>query len=222
MSGNTLRELYENGQFPERAGAAELRIQCSNARGHQVEREGSLITIRTGWDARFHPLDQGRQFLLRGSFNRGPVSFCEFGGTDENPFVARLDREAYHGLLEDGESAFYESLRPPRFKAMEKAFKVTALRQGDIWAIKIPMDWKDVVNASLVNFGFKPLRDSGDSHRIFNTRHTLVGDYAPFGKWNRAIAQGVLVQRPEHADINLTDGLYLLERTSFLKDTWGD
>ncbi len=223
MTGTTLRELYDKGQFPERAGEAKLRIHCLNgARGHQVRRKGSIITIDTGWDTRFHALDHGRQFILRGSFSRGPVVNCDFGGTDENPFVTRLDREAYHVFLEEGEAAFYRALKPPHFGAMEKKFGVVARRQGDIWAIKLPMDWNDVVNASLLNFGYKPMLDYRDPHRVFSTRHTLIGDYAPFGKWNRAVVQGVLVQRPEHADLNLTDGLYFLERTPFLKDAEGD
>lgn len=215
----TLRELHRSGQFPEQAGLAKLRIRCSNGSpGHQVRRSGNQIHIHTGWDAKFHFLNHGQQFLLRGHFNRGPVSFCDFGGTDENPFVTIIDREAYHTFLESGEEAFYASLKPPNLKVMEKEFGVSSLRQGDIWAIKIPMDWKDVVRASLLNFGYRPMRDSGERHRVFNTRHELIGDYAPYGKWNRAIAQGILQQRPEHTDLDLSGGLYLLERTPFLKD----
>jgi len=225
-----IQDLQRSGDLPERAGSAHLKFQILNGlkRGYEGLREEDVIRIQALSDSIFiGGLSGGTQCLvvpkLQHAVRWGPAKWAAFFGQDENPFHTRIDREVAGILMIEGEDAFYDALKPPKIKALERRWRIPARRQGDIWAIKTPFgDWKTIVDMSLAQRGqCVTVQPGPNGVSVFGTRHDVVGTLARYDG-ETEFGAGTLVQRPDHADMDISDGIYLLMRSAHLRGLWRD
>lgn len=198
-------------------GSAQVRFGA--VRGQDGERlawpwmAGDMITMPWALNEleQLHVLQRGTQFVLRAP-EREDVFF---GGTDERPFLVQLRTEHAECLRDEGQAAFYESLKPPVVAALEHAYdRVKTRRQGDVYAFPLPCGWDDVRFA-----GLRPRRAEGMP--VGRTRHRLSGLVVPRLKQafrlsltdpcldlRGMLAEGLLTA-PDHAAVQLV-GVHLL------------
>jgi len=119
------------GGLPKKAGIAVLRWSKNVNR---PSLSGKTIKLPSYNDVQFFPLLKGKQFLLETDDG------VYFGGTDERPFLVELE-DVVMNALHKSEEAFFNAIKPRDAKALEKAFGVTAVRQGDWFAVPIPLPW---------------------------------------------------------------------------------
>lgn len=210
-------KLFEmKKDLPATAGIAKIRYMPV----HVPMREGAVITLPNYCEDEFFPLQQGRQFLFRKNGR------CWFGGTDELPFLAEVRQEAFEDFKNDGEDGFYDSLRPDLIDEMESELDVETKRQGDIFALPLPLySWKGFRDPifRLVCGGVQPAEDDKgkviETTNIFTTRHILKdGRFHSFqrGQTPVMIADGLLTA-PDHEPLRL-QGPHLLVQAQNLTD----
>ena len=184
--------------LPRRAGMANLYFTNADFFGSPI-REGAKIVLPLHPRAEFHSLQNGRQFLF---LSATKPSECWFGGTDEKPFLAQLREPALTAFCDSGENGFFASLKPGIVHDLEKGLGVVALRQGDIFAVPLPLDEKHM---GIVSHLHCWKWEDADDFRVFGTRHKLTGEYsddvAVRGGF-RLLATGVL-EAPDHKPLRL-------------------
>jgi hypothetical protein len=213
-------KLKEMKRKPKKAGVAE--IQFEEYRIH-VELIGNVIHLPSWEENDFFRLKKGKQFLF---VQKGTLDSYWFGGTDENPFVVEITKEAFQAFEKGGEKAFYDFLKPEVIKKLEKKNKrVEAKRQGDIWAFPVPFVTLEGLEFldDMLDLDYYTFETDEKSVSVLGTRHTIDGNYMDFeGSYRnyRALAQGTL-KSPNHKPLEL-ETLHLLVQTNGLADSGGD
>lgn len=212
--------------LPRQAGEAVIR--WSSAEG--PVRKGPEIVLPLLEGISFIPLQDGQQFLYvygPKAVNYARVSGCWFGGTDENPFLVRLNdgdylRQSIRAIEKEGESVFYEALRPEDLGGLEKFTQTTAKRQGDIFALPISPSWsslqKEMERCSAM-FGAQIVVVKSEKKvecPVFGTRHILKGTCAEVRADSivRTFATGAL-EAPDHSPLGL-DNVHALFQSAGL------
>jgi hypothetical protein len=208
---------------PKRFGQAEV-VFGGKAENDLPWREGSRITFPGRFDRlEMYSLMEGHQFLA--SIGRHVI----FGGTDEAPFLVLLEPENLRHLTEGGEAMFYAGLKPYQMNGYEAIYGGQAVRQGDIWALALPMSWDEIARYYFRSTRGKQLHLSHGRTAILRTRHVLEGTWAterpglpyqPPGSYKyyrrhwpvrSDVVDGIL-EAPDHAPLGL-DGPHVLVRT---------
>lgn len=190
------------GGLPKRAGIAVLDW------GHRMpSRNGKTISLPTHDEVQFFPLMKGAQFLLQvpGSHE------AFFGGTDERPFLVKLESASLSMFKAGGERGFYDALKPVAVDRLKERFNSQALRQGDWFAVRFP-DWSTAKYWTQCFFHHDGECSSGSGEikketvKVGGTRHTLKGRFLLPCRMMREersncslIGEGVL-EAPDHAD----------------------
>lgn len=229
--------------LPTHAGPVELDFSTSHRRPERPQNQNRLLLPVTP-TMRFTPLKDGTQFVLEfdpSSRWAGRI----FGGFDEAAFVTGLEEKPVAALHQGGEEAFFEALIPPAVRKLQEKFPgAPAIRQGDIWAVRIPLCWFDLGKSVYPDGTFAGLTrrkrnkklahmrkmkrtfdvtlQRGDRH-VLRTNHSLKGHIAhrnhqvieDLPVGTCAFATGIL-SAPDHADRDLTDGVHVLFRTAGL------
>ena len=208
-------KLFELHTLPKTAGLAELEP----GKNWQPVRDGKKINIPFFPEVEFFVLKDGDQFLLRFSCDNRYQYF--FGGTDEQPFLVQLRDEPFFAFVRGGEQGFFEALKPPMIRELEKIYQTTAKRQGDIFAMPIPYTWQELQDAIFVSCGRKLEIEGGPKNMgsdVFHTRHNLKGKVIKYGLEHeiRMFGEGVL-EAPDHAPVKL-EGVHLLGQATGLFD----
>lgn len=205
--------LYEMKRLPELAGSASLEF--SQKYGMPL-RKDSTIYLPKDDNVEFFPLLSGKQFILWVSGHN--ESGCFFGGTDEQPFLVRLKQEYLAYFARNGEKGFLESLKPRLIYRAEHIFKMSAIRQGDIFAVPLPYSWKELDKMQELCFDIGINPKSVKNVSLFGTRHTITGAICTgtlMGMNELSLGEGIL-SAPDHAPRELkgphllaqADGLY--------------
>lgn len=200
-----------SGSMPNEAGLAVIDW-FRPADGHrEPTREGDVLHLPHYSDAELFRLQPNyTQFL----FCLGDRTW--FAGTDERPFLVRLNDHAYRRFLSKGPSGFYHGLMPGELIELAKQLgtrcqfgipeKQTYIRQGDIFACSLPLTWKDIERACYVRHGTQ-LETASGPLTVFGTRHVLtfgsyLSDVHLLGRDLALVAEGTVVA-PDHADVKL-------------------
>ena len=139
-----------------------------------------------------------------------------FGGTDEEPFLVQLQPQVFEAFSKSAskqrgkqEEVFKESLKPTTIKALETAFGVRALRQGDIFACPLPFKIDALQGAALaLQMGDITINHDAEKASLFGTRHSITGTLGTFGthRGNRdsstVVGVGIL-RAPDHQPLEL-------------------
>lgn len=210
------------GRRPRRAGKAHLEYSDKDI---YPGRDGDTIILPSRGDLQLYKLQKDwNQFIARIDY-----STVWFGGTDENPFLVRIDDLPFTKYCKYGPEGFYQSLLP---ELPEKTYK----RQGDIFACPIPFTWEEILKAYKYIHGWKTLEvaEAGPDERgggLFGTRHhlkgvtlshtvrmpeTFVTSFGSSPTW-LVLAEGVVVT-PDHTDMELK-GVHALAQTLHLQDS---
>lgn len=204
-----------------KAGLAEIQFVTPSELKEPV-RDGAEIRIPAFSDAELFWIHQNEQFLLRQQigkdYNR-PESGWWFGGTDEQPFLVRINQAPFEVFQKNGETAFYQALKPDVVHFCERAFKVEAKRQGDIFAAALPWSWDELGNIAYVlvwtNLEITPTERKQERRQVFGTRHTLQGIYRSGSNHVvHSFGEGVLTA-PDHSPLTL-EGVHLIAQTKNL------
>lgn len=223
-------EMRKRGVLPERAGLARLQFGYDGCSRRPPFRQRDRIVLPDTPRAELFPLQKGRQFLFQ---HQRPAFGDEiwFGGTDESPFLVQLTDEAFLIFEAEGEEEFYKELKPEVIAIFEKELKISAKRQGDIFALPIPYSWEDAGRFALFFLGLdfwcgasfvgKPKANKVRRRSIFGTRHRLTGKHMDFREKfiepeNLVFAEGT-VEAPNHSSMKL-QGIHLLAQTANLAD----
>lgn len=183
------------------------------------KREKERITLPFSTDNEFFFIQEGDQFLFR-----IPYGGIWFGGTDENPFLVRIDGDALEAFKRDGATGFYDFLKPAVVKKYEGVLTVSAKRQGDIFALPLPYyNWDGLRDPifGILGLEVKPTTQALNKEKelsVFGTRHFLRrGHYFEVNKGGPApmlLADGLLAA-PDHTPLEL-NGLHLLVQAAGL------
>src|SRR3989338_2608130 len=122
------------GGLPKKAGVAVL-----DWKDGEPTRDGKTINLPAYEEVQFFPLLDGVQLLLQ--IPRGERVRAFFGGTDEQPFLVELEPSVIVSLR-NGEDGFFNAIKPNGAKVLEEAFDTKAVRQGDWFAVPLPLSWK--------------------------------------------------------------------------------
>ena len=225
--------VVRNPALPERAGKARIEYRdphrmspWRNNYATEVDpsallptRQGDLISLPSYPTAQVVTLARGQQFIY--SIEDRLVYF---GGTDEEPFLVRLDPRAIqrgnNGVTEDD---FYGRLVPGRVRFIEKALGVRHKRQGDIFAVPVRINRKTMnvlgvleASSSQPGVGTKELAKVP----VFETRHQITGVGVTMQNFH-GLGQTILVEgtieAPDHAPLELKQP-HILDQTLFLFD----
>lgn len=218
----------------ERFGQAKVAFGVDTPWGRPA-REGAQISFPFAFDEiSMYELMNGQQFLIVPGDGRRPY----FGGTDEAPFMVQLESVHLANFVRGGEATFYDGLKPTKIKNYEEIFGGEALRQGDIWALALPMGWDELRAYYRKSTGEqRGLKISEGSRSILKTRHVITGKWAkdrpraPLQeagsyKYTRRylsirddVVEGIMTA-PDHAPLKL-DGPHVLTRTAGIAiPTW--
>jgi hypothetical protein len=177
---------------------------------------------------RFYPLKGGEQFLLHYPQAWGGGD-AFFGGMDESPFITPLMTPALVAHAIGGEIGFFEALTPAPIKRLKAKFPDACIRrQGDIWSIKLPWSWDELLTVHYKQSERKKNKIRFPHHKsrtaeVLGTEHKLTGKYYPVGILmidgaeihSVSVGEGTLRAR-DHADQVLEDGPYAFARTPLL------
>jgi hypothetical protein len=151
-----------------------------------------------------YALRDGTQFVVR-HFNDDEDAY--YGGVDEVPFLVKIDAELLYTLMDKGEAAFFEALKPDEIKFFEDEFGTDGTkRQGDVYAVALP---------STYTWGDLPTPAAGE-HQVGETRHAIDGFWIEVSEHDAVviehvggvheicglIAEGTLTA-PDHAPLEL-------------------
>lgn len=203
VSGRTAAEI-----LPRYAGLAKLQW-VDNDRTEPT-RQGEVINLPLAQNSEFRSLRQGWQFVyvLKQGIS-GPRVF--FGGTDERPFLVELTPASIavvNAIAQQGEDWFFHQLKPRRVRLLEEALEKKAKRQGDIFAVPLAADWREI-NRIVLICGQQRLPQQIGEITLFRTRHTLTGTHI----WvsNTEIWGTGQLQAPDHSSLNLDNPHALIQ-----------
>ena len=197
---------------PKEAGKAIIKYSDSV---RHPERKGKVITLpKDGSLELFKLQPDWNQFLV----HQGDSLW--FGGTDENPFLVRMNPSILDAYLRSPKN-FYPGIVPSLIGELEKRFpQMSYRRQGDIFAFPLPYSWEDFEKAfqicywNSVVFHYKPIH-------ILDTRHILTGkylnlkrEYGLLGQLASFVAEGV-VKAPDHTPMKI-EGPHAISQTALL------
>ena len=133
-------DMSEKEHLPRQAGIALLSFRESSSSQRLPMRKGKTIVLPNSDDLRYTALRGGEQFLVFLE-KTGPHGEVWYGGTEEQtvPFLVRLSREPLQVLVDRGEDAFMESLKPPLVQTLEQCFQVSARRYSFVFAVPLPL-----------------------------------------------------------------------------------
>lgn len=214
----------KHGKLPARAGLA--RLEWTDRRTNTPRRDGSTIILPLGADVEFFPLSKRRQFLAhiwrgeQGHQGWGPTperAELYFGGTDEQPFLVQLQPEALQSLAQ-GEDGFFEALKPVDVRLIENAYGQPAVRQGDWFAVPLPLELSLKIMAGVLvatrepeTLNLVPTTNGGTP--LNRTRHNLNGGW--IGTRGRFLFGEGVLKAPDHEDKELS-GPHALFQTAYL------
>ena len=214
-----MRLIELGDKRPIAAGKAKLEYKSIKdlcTEGKYPHRDGNLIVL---------PYEASLElFSLQEHWNQFLVSaYGElwFGGTDENPFLVRMDPRALKEYLMGGPEHFYESIIPQRIIELSRIVGKEYVRQGDIFALPMDFDWETLSKAySLLSGKELPMVKCKDE-QVFETRHTLTGQRTELrvkvhGVEGLNLAEGK-VAAPDHSLMTLI-GPHAIHQTRNLYD----
>ena len=194
--------LFELNPLPKRAGMAAL----SWGKG-LPQRNEEEITLPEDEEVQYFPLQKGEQFLIlalhKGDHEVVPSQRLYFGGTDERPFLVEMEPKVLLALKR-GEKGFYNALKPEGVEFCEQKFGTKAVRQGDWFAVPIPLKWDSVHGLlGLFSNDHKIVTKKEKGIPIGGTRHLLIeGQCVAFSYHHLGctiIGEGLL-RAPDHED----------------------
>ena len=211
--------LIANPKLPKRAGKANIFFDENQ---DSPTRKGADIVLPLTKDTQLVPLQRGRMFLLTGTAATRNGYYKEnclhFGGTDEEPFLVRLNPEALVHYRSGGEPGFFEALKPPLVRQAERLFMKTTRRQGDIFVMPTLFCWKSIQLFMGLGMTGEATPEAKGYERLplFGTRHLFTGSTMTM-RANGAefpVAEGV-IEAPDHEEISF-DFPHVLSQTAFL------
>lgn len=190
-----MKAFYSDSVIPDRAGLAKLHYDKNIKEPKRVKED--IVIPQNGFS--LYQLSAGfEQFLaIKDKPEEHDSRYTKpykawFGGTDELPFLVQLkDVCVDSGNCLDWptvwrNNSFYAQITPqPVLYAKKKGFDVK--RQGDIFAVKLPVqDWDilRLIQNSSGNFTCGPDETKNLQERrltLFGTRHTFEGQYIKQG-----------------------------------------
>ena len=196
------------GKLPTRADKASLGWDRTQS---QPSRDGKTITLP--WEDKdfYFPLREGKQFLFASKRRSESVWF---GGTDEEPFLVEMQRQALDAYVNTSgsEQDFYRALVPERVLEMAQENHESYRRQGDIFATRFCSE--PYFEKSISRLAHCKVTE-GET-RILGTRHQGRGRCIIFDPHatspSNILFKGV-IEAPDHAPLRLEDGFYLLGQT---------
>jgi hypothetical protein len=217
--------------LPTHAGAVALRFSPDARLARRVSPTELELPLRP--QMQFYPLKDGEQFIVHYPATREFRSHTVFGGCDESSFISGILAPAFLAFERGGERAFFEALTPDAVKELRELFPDALVqRQGDMWSIALPLDWKEVVMRCMISLN-RPARRSlhwkkvtgatetsavlGSNHRVnglcsartdVRIRDVIVD--------NVAVATGTITA-PDHAPQLLGDGPNIIAQTPNLE-----
>lgn len=205
------------GGLPKKAGIAVLDWR----RSYEPTRNGRTIQLPASEEVQFFPLLDGVQFLLQ---IPGRDARAFFGGTDEQPFLVELEPSVIVSLR-GGEEGFFNAIKPNGAKVLEEAFDTKAVRQGDWFAVPLPLSWRAACGmAALVEHDPRVIEPGNEKERKVQlrwTRHNLIAEhYINMRGDNRLgctlVGEGLL-KAPDHED-RILKGPHAFFQTAHLVD----
>ncbi|HLD07424.1 MAG TPA: hypothetical protein VJC16_07910 [Candidatus Nanoarchaeia archaeon] len=181
--------LFEMRRPPTQAGKAVL--QFSADRPFPLLAHGT-ITLPKGRDNEFFPLRRRKQFLFVDNSNFPGRTYYWFGGTDEQPFLAQVSADAAQAFMNEGEEAFFASLKPRTIHQLEGAFNTPSRRQGDIFIMPLPFGWDQLDEArTACGFAYAVQPQPAvpaivNALPVFGTSHLLTGRHLSIGTCQHA------------------------------------
>ncbi len=123
--------------------------------------------------------------------------------------------------LKKGEAGFYNVIKPEGAKFCEMKFGTKTVRQGDWFAVPIPLDWGSVHGLlGLFHRNLKTARENLKGIPVGGTRHLLVEGQCVMLSTNHLncslIGEGLL-RAPDHAD-KVLKGPHAFFQTQHLKE----
>lgn len=208
--------LFELEKRPTVAGKA--KIGYSPTHGVPI-RNGKNITIPSNPGLELFPLQEGWSQFLVASQDENRVWF---GGTDENPFLVEMRREAFKLFLTSGTQGFYDSLIPEVMRTLQDRFQKPWSRQGDVFAYPLPFSWEELDKAFHIchGDGIKVEEVERTKRRqVFGTRHLFWGKLVPghvdlLGLDQLTVVEGK-IEAPDHSPVTLV-GPHVLAQTRLL------
>lgn len=210
--------LFEMKTLPETFGKAKIEYVKGKTAPY---RDGRTIVIPSDGNTELFVLNRS-QFLLHLPLSRSDW----FGGTDENPFLVRLDEEPFRAFLEGGvlgDARFYAMLRWREAGLLALAVKRNVKRQGDIFAVPLNVAWGTLERCFRVASQGLEIAPC-DGYSVFGTRHSLRGKainhggrVQVYGISTPFIGSGVL-SAPDHSNLDLGDKPHALYQTAHLYD----
>jgi len=197
-------KLFEMTEKPTKAGQA--RILFSNDVSQPV-RQDREIYLPDNPELEFYDLVKSRQFLVRlpARTAHDRDEHVWFGGTDEKPFLVRLQGEAFLKFIHHGEEGFFAGLVPESARELVNERGLTLRRQGDIFAVDLATSWEEIIKAYRIIGGvsLEPKQETGP---LFGTRHEIESIGVPslkiFGQSLGFVSSGRL-QAPDHRPLEL-------------------
>jgi len=218
-----MKVFYQDTIIPNKAGLAFLEYTDTE----EPKRHKDVITIPNTGYSLYQLTPSFDQFLtikdIPEKHSRGSQSphKCWFGGTDELPFLVRMNDMVYPHKWTDiwkgSPINFYEVIKPEQVRFAEKK-NIKVQRQGDIFAIQYPIqDWEEA------NFAFHPstLNDVDsigkgkfrERVQLFGTRHYLTK--GQMITCNTGILVKGEIEAPDHETL-VIDKISLLYQTAYL------
>ncbi|MBI4175517.1 hypothetical protein HY523_02775 [Candidatus Berkelbacteria bacterium] len=219
--------LAELPSLPKKAGKAILDWN-SDKEGITPHRDKRHIILPRTQTVEFFWVVEAVQFLLithheqttGGNYRWNQR--CWFGGTDEEPFLVQLNEQVLPPFLESGWKGLYAALQPAYVGKADHANQPW-IRQGDIFAVQLPMNWEILLRTLLAQestISIQSVTDTslgGTRHHIQNGLAIAVPESARKALGAAGtIAEGELVA-PDHRPHTLK-GPHLLLQTRFLTD----
>lgn len=210
--------LFELDSLPKKAGMATLTW---SERALIASREEGDIKLPLDDNVQFFPLQRGVQFLIATpDINGRNAPRLFFGGTDERPFLVEMNLDVLLGLKK-GEAGFYDAIKPEGAKFCEEKFGTKTIRQGDWFAVPIPLNW-DAVHGLLGLFhrNHKIVANKEKGISIGGTRHLLIEGQLVSMNQNYLVCAGIaegLLRAPDHED-KVMKGPHALFQTQHLRE----
>lgn len=171
------------------------------------KRTGTEITFPFHRGIEFYEFEDKRSYLFvtKKTHPTGPFSLWFCGGEDESAFLTELKLSCFSTFVANGETAFYESLKPEWLRSCEKHYGVRTKRQGNTFACEMPgVEWSTLKEMHLLSTGeeLKVTNNAPeDMVSICATDRRFTGYTAKitlFGHANVCVGSGIIEATPDH------------------------
>jgi len=156
----------------------------------ELEARGTMRPVFDDWS----------QFVF---YQTNPGSLW-FGGTDERPFLVRLDANLSRDF-DKGVDTFFDAMVPDLIKQLEARFgEKPRRRQGDIFMYELPYGFSEI-RGLLSMTKREPIPEQRKETPVYGTRHTFSGRFfrcSLLGTQSTIIGQGKLIA-PDHEPVAL-------------------